>query len=218
MEWTNDHDVMFCREVIAFELFSYKPGSKERGQCLDRIAESLNAISDPYFKVDQRSLRDRIKKLIKLYVTKRNNEEKASGVEIEHTELDDLLLDINDQHQAIEKETVEAAEKNRVAKDKDKEAAEEIRAVAAERLSETRKRSAETVGENNETKRRRSSGGDTLAYLREKAEKDFALRERELQNARAKDEATQRQMQMLIENAQQQTNLMMNLMAKMAEK
>ena len=71
MEWTSQHDTMFCREVIAFEIFSNKPGSKERGHCLDRIAESLIAIIDPFFKVDQRALRDTIKKLLKSHVEKK---------------------------------------------------------------------------------------------------------------------------------------------------
>lgn len=84
--------MVFCREVMAFELYEHKPGSKERGPCIDRIAESLNSIEEPWFKVDQRSLKDRIKKLLK-YVEKRNKEMRASEVE-EHTELDDLLLDI----------------------------------------------------------------------------------------------------------------------------
>ena len=79
MEWTTEHDMLFCREVIAFDLYQYKPGSKERGQCLDRIAESLNSIEESWFQADQKSLRDRIKKLLKLYVEKRNKE-----IEVEH--------------------------------------------------------------------------------------------------------------------------------------
>ena len=31
MEWTDQHDVLFCREVIGFDLFTHKPGSKECG-------------------------------------------------------------------------------------------------------------------------------------------------------------------------------------------
>ena len=111
MEWTDQHDVLFCREVIAFELFTHKPDSKERGQCCDRIAESLNVINDIYFKADQRALRDRTKKLLKFHVSKRNREEKASLVEVEHNELDDLMLDIYDQHRQIENKTSEASEK-----------------------------------------------------------------------------------------------------------
>ena len=41
------------------------PGSKERGQCYDRIAESLNAVKDGYFKLHPKALRDTIKKLPK---------------------------------------------------------------------------------------------------------------------------------------------------------
>ena len=29
MEWTDQHNVKLCREFIAFELFTLKPGSKE---------------------------------------------------------------------------------------------------------------------------------------------------------------------------------------------
>ena len=164
----------------------YKPGSKERGYCYDRIAESLNAINDVYFKVDQRALRDRIKKLLKFHVSKRNGEEKASGMEVEHSELDDLVLDIYDQHKQIENETSEASEKVKIAKDQDKLVAEEIRACAVERLSETRKRNLDTVDNGDQSQKvrsnnkRRSSGGDTIAYLREKTEKDFALRQEEI--------------------------------------
>ena len=88
-----EHDVLFCRELIAFHLYQYKSGSQERVQYLDRISENLNSIANPYLKVDQRALRDRIEKLLK-HVQKRNKEEKASGIDVEPTEIDDLLLDI----------------------------------------------------------------------------------------------------------------------------
>ena len=73
MEWTTEHGMLSCWEVKAFDLYQYKPGSKERGKCLDRIAESLNSTEQPWFKVDQRLLRDRIKKLLKLYVEKKRD-------------------------------------------------------------------------------------------------------------------------------------------------
>ena len=157
-------------------------GSKEHGQCYYRIAESLNAVKDVYFKVDQRALRSRIKKLLKLYVSKKNWEEKASGVEVGHSELDDLMLDIYDQHKQIENETSEASEKVKVAKDQDKLATEEIHAWAVEQLSEMRKRNLDIVDHEHHSKKissnntRRSSGGDIVAYLGEKTEKDFTSR------------------------------------------
>ena len=97
-------------------MFTNKPGPKERGQCYDRIAESLNAVKDVYFIVDQRALSDRIKKVLKFHVSKRNREEKASAMEVGHSELDDRILDTYDQHQQIENETSEVSEKVKVAK------------------------------------------------------------------------------------------------------
>ena len=114
------HNVLFWREVIAFELFTHKPGSKEHGKCYDRTTEILNTVKDVYFKRDQRALRDRIKKHLKFHVSKRNREEKASRFEAEHSQLDDLKLDIYDQNKQAENETSEASEKVKIAKDQDK--------------------------------------------------------------------------------------------------
>lgn len=47
MKWSGEHDVMLGREIMLFKLWKYKAGSRERGQCLDRIAESLNNLEKP---------------------------------------------------------------------------------------------------------------------------------------------------------------------------
>ena len=53
MKWSGEHDVMLGREIMLFELCrKYKARSRERGQCLDRIAESLNHLNHlerPFF-------------------------------------------------------------------------------------------------------------------------------------------------------------------------
>ena len=61
----------------------------------------------------------------------------------------------------------------KVAKDQDKLAAEEICAWAVEQLSETRKRNLDKEDHGDPSQKtsannKRSSGGDTIAYLREK--------------------------------------------------
>lgn len=61
MKWSGEHDVTLGREIMLFELWIYKAGSRERGQCLDRIAESLNHLKKPSFSVSQKSVRDRLK-------------------------------------------------------------------------------------------------------------------------------------------------------------
>ena len=76
MVWTEDHEGAFYREVRLRDLYQYKDGSSERGQCLDRIAESLNALPTFWFKVDQGALRDKLNKLLKGYTSKRNKEDR----------------------------------------------------------------------------------------------------------------------------------------------
>ena len=78
-------------------MYQHKDGSRERAQCLDCIAESLNSGTTIQFKFDQRTLRDKIKKLLQLYVTKRNKEECSSGISQEYREFDDLLQEIHEQ-------------------------------------------------------------------------------------------------------------------------
>ena len=57
------------------DMHQHKDGCRKRGQCLYRITEPLNYVTTIGLKVDQRALRDKIKKLLQLYVTKRNKEE-----------------------------------------------------------------------------------------------------------------------------------------------
>ena len=71
MVWTNEHDILLCREVIVNDPYEFKTGSRERGQCLDQIADILNAIQNPWFKVDQQSIRDRLKNYLKLLLQRK---------------------------------------------------------------------------------------------------------------------------------------------------
>ena len=138
MFWTPDHEIIFLREVILYDLYQHKEGPRERGLCLDRIAESLNQIETLWFKVDQRALRDKLKKLLQFFVTKRNQEEKQSGINPEHSELDDLLQDIYERKRDAELiEAVNNDEKNKKVEEEKKES-ENIRKMSVERLSESR--------------------------------------------------------------------------------
>ena len=58
MRWTKEHDIIFLRELFLFEPWNYKYG-EERGNCWERISESLNQLIDISFKVTQRSVQDR---------------------------------------------------------------------------------------------------------------------------------------------------------------
>ena len=61
LKWTKDHDIIFLRELLLFEPWNYKYGSKERGNCWERISESLNQLTDSfqsYTKIRSRPLSD----------------------------------------------------------------------------------------------------------------------------------------------------------------
>ena len=80
MKWSGEHDVMLGREIMSFELWKYKAGSRERGQCLDRISDSPNHLERPSFSVSQKSVRDRPKILERDFKRKERSEKNASGI------------------------------------------------------------------------------------------------------------------------------------------
>ena len=94
------------------------------------------------------------------------------------TELNELLREIYDQKH--EQELNLTNEKSNKAEE-EKQSADNVRNRSMERLSETRKRESMLGEEETPRKVPRSSGNSTISYLREKAEKDFTLKERELQ-------------------------------------
>ena len=57
MEWTEEHDLCLCPEILVLEPFKAKKGSVARGQIWGQIAANLNSLSVPQFRVKQRSVR-----------------------------------------------------------------------------------------------------------------------------------------------------------------
>ena len=68
--WSEDHDILFLREVLVSDLFLYRKSSIERGKAWDDIADKLNVVDHPKFQVNQRYIRDKLNKLIKWYQKK----------------------------------------------------------------------------------------------------------------------------------------------------
>lgn len=91
MVWTEEHDILLCHEVMTSDLTRFKSGTRERGNCWDRIATILNGFEKPTFKVDQRAVRDRTTKLMRDFKRKIAKLEAADGVIPEMTVLDDIL-------------------------------------------------------------------------------------------------------------------------------
>ena len=98
MHWTAQHNDAFVKEMLLFEPWLYRKGTPERGNIWKAIAESLNQLKDPYFKVTDRSLRNGFKNMEKTYISKRNQIEKASGIDVpEKSEAKKGLADIIEQ-------------------------------------------------------------------------------------------------------------------------
>ena len=174
MEWTPQHDRALLDEMSVSEVFQYKKGTPERGQVWDSIAENLNAMEYPKFKVLKRSCRDRWTLLRGKYQKKMTNEIKASGIDVEVNEIDTIIEELIGKEDAA----VSTGGKNKKKVEEEKKAAEQIRKKAMERLGESSKRCG--ADEKVEVKKRKSSS-EAVEFLREKAKLDHSLREEELQ-------------------------------------
>ncbi|CAH3156285.1 unnamed protein product, partial [Porites lobata] len=88
MEWTPQHDRALLDEMSVSEVFQYKKGTPERGQVWDSIAENLNAMEYPKFKVLKRSCRDRWTLL-------------PSGIDVEVNEIDTIIVELIGKEDAV---------------------------------------------------------------------------------------------------------------------
>ena len=51
MEWTREHDSFLIRDILTIDLFQYKHSTVKRGQAWTQIADILNSIASPQFRV-----------------------------------------------------------------------------------------------------------------------------------------------------------------------
>ena len=127
MNWTTDHDKEFCKEVLISKLFETKKKSIERGQVWKTIATNLEKLEYPSFRVDQRSVRDRLRKLLLQFRKKERQERNASGIVSEKSELESLLEEIDDLEEASDTLAAKTHAKEKRKVEADKMAAEETR-------------------------------------------------------------------------------------------
>ncbi|CAH3185724.1 unnamed protein product, partial [Porites lobata] len=205
--WTKDHDLLLCREVLSVNPYSAKKNSNERGRLWDRISANLNSTSDVYFSVTKRSVRDHIAVLIKKYKKKMKDEEKASGINPEPTELEQALAEIIEMEEAAETEHQDGDGRRKEKDEADKHKAESMRKLAMEKLGETQKRAVEE-GEQDCQKKKRRSGNDTIEYLREKSESDKVLKEEELSLKRKQQELEEKKLTSFLDQQKSMMQLM----------
>ena len=221
MVWSKEHDILLCREILVTHPYQFKYGSRERGQCWEKIANALNLVESPKFVVDQRSVRDRFTKLERDFKRKIAFEERSSGIAPdEPSELDQALEKIVTQSAVADKRISKGVEKEKVT-------AENVRRRAMESLSETRDKE-ELEG----SKKRKRTNNGTVDYLKEKsvAQKEIKMeklelkkRKLELQEKGQKEAVALKRKELelrekeLIENGKRANNVMMLLSQHMEQ-
>ena len=180
MSWTEEKDVLFCREILVSKLFNTKKSLPERGQVWNDIADNLCQLQQP----TQKSVRDHYNKLVMGYKRKMRDELNASGISPEEREIDKLLEEIVEKEMALEAEKENIDNENNRRMQAEKVAADDMRRKAMETRAQTQKRKAE---ESNKTpkKKIRSNGSETIAYLQEKTEIEMKVRKEEMELKRA---------------------------------
>ena len=197
MQWTREHDILLCREVLALEVYKHKKGTNEAGRLWDEIAKNLRGCQTVRFKsnLSQRAVRKRFNLIQGRFKENEKTELAASGISVpEQDELDVLLEDIAERERDA---IAEASEK----KGQEKATAEDIRNQALERMGQTKKRKSEDGQEPKERKSRRSSN-EALQFMQEKAESDKAFREEELKIRKKEEETKAAQFQAMFTQQQ----------------
>ena len=183
MYWTEQHNIILCREVVFQNPYVYKKGTPQRSETWKKIVDVLNKCDSPQFNVDHRAIWDHINALVNKYKKKIGVEERASGISPnEPSELDDLIQQII----ALE----ESSPTDTCSKDKaDKGKAEDARMKAMERLSQSKKRASEGAKEGEDKpKRTRRKTGDAMEFQKERVLRFAEIREKELELGKGRQE------------------------------
>ena len=168
MKWSLKHDTIFGCELLSWELWKYRSGTRERGNRLEEICKILNNIKDTQFCISPKGLRDCLKIVERDCKARKREPERGSGISQEYREIDQIM-------EEEAKQTKESAE-DRNKEDQDKATGEEMRERAMERLAQTKTQNGKDVPRKN-----RQKSNDTLDYLRESAERESKLRQDELE-------------------------------------
>lgn len=96
MEWTIKHDMKLCLEVLFSNPFQAKKKTTQRAQLWQTVADNLKLLDWPKFKpnLTKRSVQDRMALLCEKYKKRMNEEQRASGISPDVTELDKLIKEV----------------------------------------------------------------------------------------------------------------------------
>lgn len=212
MEWKEEHDVLLCREMLVSQPFKFKERTVERGKIWDEIADRLNNCQTLKFRVNKRSVRERFKLIKEKFKRKVQDEEKASGIDVEPaSEHEQALEDICALEESLPAEVMDSKQAKAEA---NKLKAEEIRQKAMESFGQTKARE----GQDEPAKKKRRGGNDSIQFLREKSEKELEVRKQELKLKEKEQEHLFEQQREMMRLMQSQQQSMMDLVSKLVNK
>ena len=219
MVWTSIRDDMLCCKILVMNPFTgTKKGTVARGTKWEQVAENLNKVELVHFKVDKRSVRDRYNHLANILRKKLSDEIKESGIDPEMTDIEHALEELIEIEDAAKTDQGVVNEQKNREINQDRENAEDIRKTAMEKLGQTKKRKAED-GEESKWKRR-STGSETLNFLRVKNERVQEMQREEIELQRNQLELETRKqdnfMAVMVHQQQQQQSQMQDFTAMMA--
>ena len=143
---------------------------QDRGKKWDDISVSLQRF-EVMKNYNGRYVRERYTTLMKLFTNKNNTELKASGIDADYSERDNLLQDCYD----LERDHTELVEQEQKQKEEKAKKATDMRQKCLESMKETKER------ERLNKKRKIDQDNSMLIeYLKQRKEDHMALREREL--------------------------------------
>lgn len=79
MKWTPLHNLVLCKKVILVNPYRQRKKYVQSSALRQQISDNLNAVTDPHFIVDKRSVRDNIDILIKRFKRQQAQELRESG-------------------------------------------------------------------------------------------------------------------------------------------
>ena len=152
MEWSEEH--------------MYKKGSVNRGKVWDDVVDRLNRNQNPKFVIkEKRGVRDRWRLLLNKFKKQMVDEELAFGIAPDDiSEKDNLIEELMEKESSLSLSTKKTS---------DRATAEEMCKQAMERKGD---------GNFKQIKKKRRTGGEIVAYLKEKAEAEPSYSSRRERN------------------------------------
>ena len=225
--WSDENDVILCREILVLRPYHYQKGSKESGNAWNLITDIMNE-KVKVLSVTTKSVRDHFNLLLTKRKNKKRENQRASGINIEEKEIDTLLDEILEDIENCQEVLSTQSDAKRQAETADKERAEEMRMRAMETYGESRKRENEDDDTTPQRGKRRS-GSETIQFLRreelelkkqeaENSGEQFNFVMQNMQNMQMQMQIQQQQMQQQFQMQQQQMQQQTQLFAALLEK